>query len=240
MTKTVLHKADSRGVSSNGWIYAKHTFCFADYYNTERIHFGALRVINDLTIAPGKGLDFHSNSDIEIILLTIKGDVIHRDDLGNEVELQEGSVQVLTTGSGYSHEEINKNKDQSVKLLQIWIFPFQKNLQPAYSWKQFEIEEGRNQLQLLVSPDKEDNVTLIQQNTRLYITNLDRRKSLTYELNDKNNGVYVLVTKGKVEVEGYILEDEDGLGVWETGAVSIKAKSASQVIVIEVPMDAYK
>lgn len=239
MAKTLLYKADSRGISSSGWMYTKHTFCFADYYNTERIHFGALRVLNDMTIAPGKGLTDHSHSDIEVILLIMKGDSIHKDSLGNNIELTEGSVQVISSGSGYSHDEINKNADKSLQFLQFWIFPYKKNLTPNYSHKQFVIKEGKNKLQLLVSPNKKDNVTWIQQNSWLYITNLDAGKKVKYTLNLKENGVYILAAKGKIIVDGTELDAEDGIGIWETEEIEIKAQKDSQIIVIEVPMKAY-
>ena len=43
----ITHLADSRGFADHGWLQSAHTFSFADYYHSERMHFVALRVIND-------------------------------------------------------------------------------------------------------------------------------------------------------------------------------------------------
>lgn len=240
MSRVVLHRSNSRGISSNGWIYTKHSFCFADYYDRDRINFGVLRAINDMVIAPGHGLTKHPHSDIEIVMLTMKGSIFHSDSLGNKLELKVGSVQTITSGRGYSHEEINKSDTESMKFLHIWIFPSKKGLQPNYSYKQFDIAEGSNKFQLLASPHPEDGVTLIQQNAWVYITNLEGDQKVEYSLKVKGYGVYIFVVKGMIETEGYNLKDEDGIGIWDTERIAIKAEKDSQIILIEVPLNAFE
>ncbi len=240
MSKFILHKAHSRGISSNGWIYTKHSFCFADYYDPDRIHFGVLRSVNDVTIAPGRGLEKHAHSDMEMVMLTMKGDVIHSDSLGNKVELSQGSVQTITSGSGYLHEELNKNNDESLKFIHIWIFPYKKNLKPHYSYKQFKLGSSKNELLLLASPHAEDNVTLIQQDAWVHICNLNADHSVQYELKKKGNGIYIINTLGECLIEDQLIETEDGIGIWDTEKVNIKALKDSQIIVVEVPLKAYE
>lgn len=239
MTEISLHKAKTRGTSYNGWMYAKHTFCFADYYDPDRIRFGALRVINDTIIAPGKGMSEHPHSDIELILLTLNGPLFHKDSLGNEIELHGGSIQAISAGSGYSHAEINKNPNQSMHMLQFWIFPRQKKLHPSHKYKPFSFDKQSDELIALISPNETNGTISIQQDTWLYICQLNQEKNVTYTLNDKTNGVYILVLEGAIETENQQLESKDGIGIWNTESIHIKAKQTTQIVLIEVPMSIY-
>ena len=89
--KTILHRAESRGFFDHGWLKTHHTFSFADYYNPQRINFGALRVLNDDRIEGGTGFDLHPHQNMEVISIPLKGDLEHQDSLGQE------------TGHGFSH-----------------------------------------------------------------------------------------------------------------------------------------
>src|SRR5512133_1782311 len=132
MANTILHKADSRGYANHGWLLSRHTFSFANYYNPERNQFGALRVLNDDTVAAGKGFGTHPHDNMEIISIPLEGDLEHKDSMGNVAIIKEGDVQVMSAGTGIYHSEYNKNKDKRVKFLQIWVFPNQKNVKPRY------------------------------------------------------------------------------------------------------------
>lgn len=240
MSKTVIHRAGTHGVSSNGRVYTEHVFSFADYFDVERINFGMLRAANDMSIAPGEGLENHPHSDMEIIMVIMKGDLLHTDSLGNKVEVHRGYVQTITSGTGYSHEEINLNKNESIRFFHFWVFPYKKGLKPNYSYKQFDTAKEKNELLLLVSPNKDDDVTLIQQNAWTYISKLDTGKSLDYELKSKENGVYIIIVSGNIEIEKQSLKSDDGIGIWETDKIEMKAIDETQIIMIEVPMNAYK
>ena len=169
MAKVSLYKASAGGISNNGWMYTKHTFCFADYYDVDRIHFGALRVINDITIAPGKGLTDHPHTDMELVLLGMRGELVHRDSLGNETVLHEGSVQAISAGTYYTHAETNKSLEESVRILQFWIFPRARGLQSRYSHRQYAFPQGAGWLLPLISPDEADDTISIQQDAWLYL-----------------------------------------------------------------------
>ena len=132
MAQTILHKANSRGHANHGWLNSYHSFSFAHYYDPGRMNFGVLRVLNDDTVAPGMGFGMHPHNNMEIISIPLEGDLQHKDSMGNVQVIKQGDIQVLSAGTGIQHSEMNKNKDQEVKFLQIWLFPNRKNVQPRY------------------------------------------------------------------------------------------------------------
>ena len=133
--KKIFHSASSRGEANHGWLQAKHSFSFANYYNSERVQFGALRVLNDDIIAPGMGFGTHPHDNMEIITIPLEGALEHKDSMNNIGIIEADEIQVMSAGSGVYHSEYNKNKDQSVSLLQIWVFPNKKNVTPRYDQK---------------------------------------------------------------------------------------------------------
>src|SRR3569833_2168440 len=140
---TVLHKAETRGHASHGWLNSYHSFSFAGYYNPERMNFGALRVLNDDTVAAGMGFGKHPHDNMEIISIPLEGDLEHGDSMGTVAVIKQGDVQAMSAGTGIIHSEKNKNADRQVKFLQIWVFPNQKNVQPRYDQKTWGGGGGR-------------------------------------------------------------------------------------------------
>ena len=130
--KKAFHAANTRGNANHGWLNANHSFSFANYHNPERMNFGALRVLNDDTIAPGMGFGTHPHENMEIITIPLEGDLEHKDSMGNIGVINEGEIQVMSAGTGVHHSEYNKNADQAVKVLQLWVFPKKQNVTPRY------------------------------------------------------------------------------------------------------------
>ena len=129
---TVLHRAHTRGSADHGWLKVNHTFSFANYRNPQRMNFGVLRVLNDDTIAGGKGFGTHPHDNMEIITIPLEGDLRHKDNMGNGTVIQNGDIQVMSAGTGITHSEFNANKEKDVKVLQIWLFPNTQNVNPRY------------------------------------------------------------------------------------------------------------
>ena len=152
MTNTVLHKAKTRGHANHGWLDSKHTFSFANYHNPDRMHFGALRVLNDDTLEAGMGFGTHPHDNMEIISIPLEGDLEHKDSMGNVSVIQQGDIQVMSAGTGIFHSEYNKNKNQQVKFLQIWVFPNKKNVKPRYDQITLNHADCHNKLQQILSP----------------------------------------------------------------------------------------
>ncbi|MEQ8303927.1 MAG: pirin family protein [Cyclobacteriaceae bacterium] len=235
--KTVLHRADTRGHANHGWLDTNHTFSFASYYNPERMHFGALRVLNDDFVSGGMGFGKHPHDNMEIISIPLQGDLEHKDSMGNTTAIRQNDVQIMSAGTGVQHSEYNKNKDQKVNFLQLWIFPKVKDISPRYDQKTF-LPEGRvNSLQQIVSPDKDGAGVMINQDAWLHLGKFTSGHKSEYEINQKVNGVYVFVIDGKIKVEDQELSRRDGLGISDTPKISIEAISDTEVLLIEVPMN---
>lgn len=237
MAKTILHKADSRGFANHGWLKSKHTFSFADYYNPERMNFGALRVLNDDYVEGGMGFDTHPHNNMEIISIPLEGDLEHKDSMGNQTVITQGEVQVMSAGTGIRHSEYNKNQDKPVKFLQIWVFPREKGVKPRYGQIQLNPADRQNKLQQIVSPDPESAGVWIHQDAWFNLGSFDKDQTTGYTTHHEGNGVYFFVLKGSFNVDGNELNERDGLGIWETNAVTIKSTSpGAEILLMEVPM----
>ncbi|WP_407524654.1 pirin family protein [Lacibacter sp. MH-610] len=234
--KTILHKAATRGHANHGWLNSYHTFSFAGYYDPARIHFGALRVLNDDTVAAGMGFGTHPHDNMEIISIPLSGDLKHRDSMGNEAIIKQGDIQVMSAGTGISHSEMNANRDKEVKFLQIWVFPNQKNVQPRYDQLAMDESKMKNNFLQVLSPDKNDEGVWIHQNAWFSMGLIEKGNTINYVLKDKNNGVYAFVIEGAVSVNDEVLEKRDGLGITETDAFTVTATDNAKVLLMEVPI----
>lgn len=234
--KTVLHTAHSRGNADHGWLKSRHTFSFANYYNPERIHFGALRVINDDFVEGGRGFGTHPHDNMEIVSIPLSGDLAHRDSMGNGGIIRHGDIQVMSAGTGISHSEMNANADIPVKFLQIWVFPNQRDVTPRY--QQLSLVEGAkpNDFQQILSPNADDEGVWIHQDAWFSLANFSKTTRKSYRLHKANNGVYAFVIKGSAKIAGIDLNERDGLGVWETDQIEVEATTDAEILLMEVPM----
>lgn len=236
MEKKIIHRAETRGHANHGWLDTYNTFSFARYYDPERIHFGMLRVLNDDTVAPGMGFSTHSHDNMEIVSIPLEGDMEHRDSMGNISVIKKGEVQVMSAGTGITHSEYNKNNDRLLKFLQIWVFPDKQGLEPRYGQAELDTGKMKNALLTIVSPEGGDGSTWIHQNAWFNLGELEKSKSVEYELNDKDNGVYIFMIKGEADVNGNDMHQRDGIGIWGVDKLKIEAVMPSEILIMEIPM----
>lgn len=234
--KTVLHRSNTRGHANHGWLDSHHTFSFASYYNPDRMHFGALRVLNDDVVSAGRGFGTHPHDNMEIISIPLEGDLEHKDSMGNTTVIKQGDVQVMSAGTGIYHSEYNKNADQQVKFLQIWVFPYKKDVEPRYDQITLDQEKLRNNLVQVLSPNPEDEGVWAHQHAWFHMGELEAGFETAYTLKDPANGVYAFVIEGDVTINGQLLHKRDGLGAWEATELQIKADSNARLLLMEVPM----
>lgn len=235
--KSVLHKANTRGHANHGWLDSYHTFSFAGYYDPERVHFGALRVLNDDTVAGGMGFGTHPHDNMEIISIPTFGDLEHQDNMGNKQVIRQGDVQVMSAGTGIQHSEKNKSHNQEVKFFQIWVFPNKRNVEPRYDQQRFSDADKHNKLLTVVSPiGTNDGGVQIHQDAWFSLGKLDKGFSAAYSLRKKGNGIYVFLIEGDVTVDGKLLNRRDGLAITDTEQLNLKADNDAEVLLMEVPL----
>ena len=235
--KKIFHPASSRGAADHGWLQAKHSFSFANYYDSERVQFGALRVLNDDIIAPGMGFGTHPHDNMEIITIPLDGALEHKDSMDNIGVIETDEIQVMSAGSGVYHSEYNKNKDQSVSLLQIWVFPNKKNVTPRYDQKNIKDLKKVNSFYPIVTPNQKGPGMWIHQDAWFHLGEFDKETRINYNINKKGNGVYAFLIEGSVQIDGESLEKRDALGLWDTESFELLANPNSRILLIEVPLN---
>lgn len=212
-----------------------HTFSFADYYNPRRIHFGALRVLNDDTVAPGEGFGMHPHKNMEVVSIPLQGYLRHGDNVQNESTITPGEIQVMSTGTGIYHSEYNASKTEDLKFLQIWVIPNVEETKPEYHNYNIRPLLKRNELATFISPSGNTPAHLLQ-DTWFSIGTFDAGHSVIYRMHKPRTGVYIFVIEGEINVAGENLSRRDGIGIWDIESVTIEATSETQILAIEVAM----
>lgn len=233
--KKVMHKAESRGHSQNEWLDSYHTFSFDEYFDSNRINFGALRVLNDDKVAPGKGFHIHPHQNMEIITIPLKGKLEHGDSKKNSRIITAGDIQVMSAGTGIFHSEMNASAEEPVEFLQIWIMPKERNTRPVY--KDFNIREleRANELAVIISPDGGTPASLLQ-DAWFSTGKVEAGKKLGYHMHQSHAGVYIFLIEGKIVVDGEVMNRRDGMGIYDTNSFEMEILEDSHLLLMEVPM----
>lgn len=235
--KKIFHASSTRGEANHGWLHAKHSFSFANYFDPKRIQFGALRVLNDDIIAPGMGFGSHPHDNMEIITIPLEGALEHKDSMDNIGVIEADEIQVMSAGTGIFHSEYNKNKDKQVKVLQLWVLPKEKNVTPRYDQKNIKELKKPNTLYPIVTPDPNGPAMWIHQDAWFHMGDFNQSTEIEYKINKAGNGVYVFLIEGSAEIVGEAIKKRDALGIWETDRFNLKMASNSRVLLIEVPVN---
>lgn len=234
-----LYRYEDLGHADHGWLNARHHFSFARYWNPDRTHFGALRVINDDIIKADRGFAPHPHDNMEIITYVRTGAISHRDSMGNEGRTGAGDVQVMSAGSGITHSEFNL-EDVDTTLYQIWIIPNQENVVPRWDARAFPTENAERVLPLLVSgqPEHEgQDVLFIHQDAAIYGGRLSQGSILTQTIKHQ---AYLLGSFGDVTIglpDGKTINMKKGDGMEITGfkTFTLTALTAAEILVIDAP-----
>jgi len=234
--KLTVHKAGYRGHADHGWLNTWHSFSFAGYYNPDRMHFGALRVLNDDTVQAGMGFGTHPHDNMEIITIVLEGELEHKDSMGTGSVISPGEVQVMSAGTGIMHSEFNHSQNNEVRFLQIWVFPDKKNVAPRYGQAKFEDEEMNGKWRTVVSPDGADNTLWIHQQAWFSLGTFDADTKISYQLKKADSLAYVFLISGEVTVGGETLISRDGLCLESIDSdITMKTNKQSKILVMEIP-----
>jgi quercetin 2,3-dioxygenase len=235
--KSILFKATERGKADYGWLKANYYFSFAQYHNPSKVHFGALRVLNDDVVAGGGGFPTHPHDNMEIVTIPHTGALAHKDSSGGEGIIKAGDVQIMSAGSGVEHSEFNASKTEEVNLFQLWVFAKEKNITPRYDQRTFDVSERANKWRTVVSPIESDNALWINQDAKFSLANLSKNNTLNYATSFEGSGVFFVVIKGTVTVNETILNRRDALGIYDTNNFDIVASEDAELLAVEVPME---
>lgn len=235
MQNLQVRKSSDRGYADRGWLQSYHSFSFAEYFDRKHMHFSALRVINDDIIAPGQGFGMHPHRDMEIITYILRGELQHKDSIGNGSIIKAGDVQRMTAGTGIMHSEFNASDTSDVHLLQIWIMPDSLNLEPSYEEKHFSAEQKLNRWCLIAARESHGAALKVNQDVQLYASVLDAQANLAYTVND-NRSAYLHIARGNIEIEGQQLASGDAVMLDGSAELHIEAIAESEVLLFDLPL----
>jgi redox-sensitive bicupin YhaK (pirin superfamily) len=228
-----LRRNEERGGGNFGWLNTRHTFSFGSYHDPRFMGFRSLRVINEDVVAPAGGFPVHPHRDMEIITYILEGKLEHKDSLGTGSIILPGDGQRMTAGYGIRHSEFNPSKSDSVHLLQIWISPTEKGLEPSYEQKRFSESEKRGKLRLIASHDGAQGSVTINQDAQLYVSLLSPGQKVSHQFGPKRYG-WLQVAKGAVELNGLKLKQGDGAAIGDEKIVNIKGAADSEVLLFDL------
>jgi hypothetical protein len=228
-----IRRSQERGHAEHGWLDSFHSFSFADYYDPQHMGFGALRVINEDRVRPGRGFGTHGHRDMEIISYVLEGGLAHKDSMGNGSVIRRGDVQRMSAGTGVTHSEFNASDKEPVHFLQIWIEPAVRGIQPGYEEKKFDDASKRGRLRLIASPDGREGSVTIHQDASLYAALVDGSESLAFDAR-AGRKVYVHVIRGSVEVNGQPLSGGDAIKLTGESTVRITNGRDAEVLLFDL------
>ena len=234
--KYQIFKSESRGGANHGWLNTKHSYSFASYYDQNRIHFGALRVMNDDIVTGGMGFGKHPHDNMEIITIPTVGGLKHADSMGTGSVIKAGDIQVMSAGKGVFHSEMNAYEDVTTEFFQIWIFPNKQNVEPRYQQISTDDFKKENELYQTLSPNADDQGVWIHQNAWMFQGEFTEEKLINYSTHDANQGIFLMVVEGAIEFDGKLIERRDAIEIQSTDQIEFKSLINSKVLLIEVPM----
>ena len=226
----ILRKALDRGHSQIEWLNSYHTFSFADYYEESWMSFGPLRVINEDYIQPGRGFNMHPHRDMEIITYIVSGALKHQDSMGNGSVIMPGEIQRMSAGSGVRHSEFNHSNKEELHLLQIWIMPEKKGLEPGYEQK--KIDEKLNQLVLIGSDNPTEQAVKIHQDVQLFVGVFEKDKKISHALSHRQ--AWLQLVKGQIQINQQDLLAGDGIGIQDEAKLIIECFEPSEFLLFEM------
>jgi redox-sensitive bicupin YhaK (pirin superfamily) len=229
----IIRKAAERGHADHGWLNTYHTFSFADYYDRAHMGFGALRVINEDYVQPGRGFATHAHEDMEIITYVLDGALEHKDSMGNGSIIRPGEVQRMSAGTGVTHSEFNHSKTDLVHLLQIWILPEREGLPPSYEQRAIPPAELQGRLRLIAARDSGEAAVAVHQDVQLYATMLASGQRVTHAL-QPGRRAWVQMARGSATLNGEPLQPSDGAAVMQEASLDIVAQETAEVLLFDL------
>lgn len=229
----MLKKIDSNnmGKANHGWLRSVFHFSFAEYHNPENVNFGMLRVMNDDLVEPGTGFGLHPHKNMEIISYVVDGELTHGDSMGNKSTISRGHVQYMSAGTGVYHSEHNLG-NQTLRFLQIWIFPDQNGYVPSYGDYRFNWNDRKNNWLHMVSNKEGDAPIKINQDANIYALELEQGKEMSFKVGEGRQA-YLVQVEGSSTVNGIELNMRDAMEIVEEDIV-LNADEFAHFVILEM------
>lgn len=228
-----IRKSAERGYANHGWLKSFHSFSFASYYDPAHMHFGNLRVINEDFVAAGAGFNKHPHDNMEIITYVISGALSHQDSMGNSSTILPNEVQIMSAGTGVFHSEFNHEKHQETHLLQIWILPKIRQINPRYGQKSFAEEFKKNDFVLVVSGSGRDGSIQINQDAEIFVGKFSAGKNFDFSIKN-NRKIWIQMVKGKLSINDQTIETGDAMAISDEEKISLKAEENSEFLLFDL------
>jgi redox-sensitive bicupin YhaK (pirin superfamily) len=228
-----VRKSSERGTTKIDWLESKHTFSFGDYYDPANESFGPLRVINEDWIKGGAGFPPHPHRDMEIVTYIVEGAISHKDSSGGGGTIRPGEIQRMSAGRGITHAEFNASADQSCHLLQIWIIPSERGIEPGYEQKQIDAAAVQNHFARIAGPDPQDNEVRLVQDAEIWAAKLDAGIEILHPL-AQGRKAWLQVVKGDVSVGAESLKAGDAAAITDQPQIALRSKTAAEVLLFDL------
>lgn len=227
-----IFPGSERGLTRIDWLTSYHSFSFGNFYDPHKMNFGPLRVINDDFVAPGGGFPTHPHNNMEIITIVLEGELSHADSTGIAEKIRYGEIQKMSAGRGIYHSEFNDSDTETVHLLQIWIIPDQRNIEPSYEKRLFSPEAIKNTL-FKIGGKAEGSPVSINQDAELYISSFEKGKEFSYNV-EEGRMVYIHAIDGNTLTGLGLLKEGDAFGTDEPGIITLKFDEESRFILFDL------
>lgn len=231
-----IHKSENRGKTHIDWLESYHSFSFGHYYDPDNIQFGPIRVLNDDIIAPGAGFPTHPHNNMEIVTISLEGELAHEDSTGGKGVIRPGEVQRMTAGKGVYHSEFNNSDDNPAHILQIWFIPDKAGYEPSYEQKKYNQNDAKNSLLKLVSKKEGDGIVTINQDADLFLSELEKDNTIKHKISE-GRGVYLFLIDGLLNVNENEVNPRDAVKVSNENELTITAKSNARFILFDVSLN---
>ncbi len=234
---TELHLNVDRGHVDHGWLRSAHSFSFAEYFNPDRMHFGALLVLNEDVIQPGGGFGEHGHENMEILTIPLSGSLSHADSMGNQAVIQAGEVQIMSAGNGIRHSEQNASNIEAVHLLQIWITPNQLDLPTRYEQLKYDATRLKNAFYTVVAPDASPDALRIHQDAYVDLGRFEVSHTFSKQQRVREHGTFLFVINGEIRIVDTLLRAGDAITIWDSPELAGEILTDAFLIAIEIPMN---
>jgi redox-sensitive bicupin YhaK (pirin superfamily) len=226
-----IHRADERGLTEADWLESRHSFSFGEFFDPDKMGFRSLRVLNDDRVAPGKGFPMHGHRDMEIVSYVAKGEMQHRDNLGNGGVIKPGEVQRMSAGTGIQHGEWNPSTTEALHLVQIWIVPTDRGGDPSYEQSAFDADAAQRNWVVLAAP--EGGAVTIKSDAVIAVTHVPVLEKRRLEFSPGRAG-YLFVVRGALRFHGNELHAGDAASIEDESSLEFTAEMESEVLAFDL------